>query len=129
MADWNDLCAYVRSNYKITSEKEGFINLLFETDDLRSQRVFITKSGSIQDSEWADIVTVVGKTSDLDPAQALVRNWNMKIGFFAHLDDSLCFVHRFPLLDLQSSELDAPLRLVARFGDQLEKEFTGKDLH
>ena len=128
MADWNDLRTHIKNTYKIAAEEENFVRLNFETKDLRTQLVTVARSDKIGDSEWAEIATPVCRTSDIDPAVALERNFSFKLGFLGSFDGYVYFMHRVALLDMQQSEFDLPLELVAIWGDELEREFTGKDV-
>src|SRR5665647_925790 len=100
MADWNGLVAHIKSSYKIDGEGEGYVNLLFETSDLRTQKVQVVRSGEWLGTDWADIRTIVGDASSLSPNDALERNMNLKCGFLGVVDDHLWLLHRFPLRDL-----------------------------
>ena len=129
MADWNGLVAHIKSKYKIKAEGEGWVNLLFETSDLRTQLVQVVRGGEWLGTDWADIRTIVGDASSLSPNEALERNITLKCGFFGVIDGHLWLLHRFPLADLDINEFEVPLEIIVNYGDVLEKELTGKDEH
>ena len=128
MADWETLRAYIKNTYNVADESDGFMKLIFKFDDLRSQMVFVSRSGEVAGSEWAEIGTVVGTEEHLSAKDAMRRNTEMKCGALGMLDDGkILFFHRFPLKDLQTDEFEGPFHLVITYGDVLEKELTGRD--
>ena len=127
MADWNGLVAHIKSAYKITGEGKDYINMLFETSDLRTQRVQVYHSGDLLDTDWVDIRTIVADASRLSPNEALERNMKLKCGFFGVAEGHLWLLHRFPIRDLEINEFAVPLDIIVNYGDMVEKELTGKD--
>jgi hypothetical protein len=132
MADWNDLRAYVKKRCAVTFEgDDGSLVVKFRgvsDDPERTQKIAVCRWGPILDSDWAEISTPVCLECHIDPADALRRNAGMTVGFLALVDGVVRLVYRFPLADVQASEIDKPLQALAVYGDELEQELTGRDV-
>ena len=125
MANWNALRNYIQSRYTIAQDDLDVLHLVFETSTGRTQKVLVSK---IEDSGWAMISTAVCQEGDIDPRQALVRNFGMIIGSLALVEDGpVVFKHTFPLADLDPQEFEQPLQMVVEYGDRLERELTVGD--
>ena len=125
MADWSALRNYIKGNYKIAKDELDTLGLLFETEDGRSQQVFV---GNMGDSGWAMVYTAVCPEGAIEPREALIRNSKMTVGHLALVEGGpVIFRHTFPLADLDPEEFETPLHVAVQFGDRLERELTGAD--
>jgi hypothetical protein len=128
MATWTDLASYVRSNYKIGMEEPGKIGLTFETDNLRSQMVFLWHMVLANGAEdWVQIESPIAQLLEIDLARALQEVGRTVCGGLATHEDLLTFRHAVPLLNLNINEFERPLLLVTTTADHLEGVLTGRD--
>jgi hypothetical protein len=126
MADWDSLCAYARSNYAISDDRPDRLFLDFQMEDGRTRRVGVMKCDELAGTEWAEILTVVCTESDISARDALVKNSQMFSGALDITETGLVvFRYAVPLDDLDTSEFDRPVTLIANVGDYLEGKFTG----
>jgi len=128
MATWENLAAYVRSNYKIADEQPKVIKLVFETGNLRSQTVLLWRmvlAGGAE--EWVQIESAFGKLGAVDLHRALEMVSNMVCGGLGLVGELVTFRHAVPLLNLNINEFERPLALVTSTADELERELTGGD--
>lgn len=129
MATWNDLTGYIRSNYKIASEREGLIKLIFDLGDLRSQVVLITRHALIDgEEEWIMITSPVANLGSVNLEVILREVGEIVCGGAALEGDVVVIKHAAPLLNLDINELERPLRLVTATADRLERELVGNDV-
>ena len=122
MATWEDLRSYIKNNYKIAEDNLDSVKLIFDVGGQRSQAVRVANAGE----NWATVSTAVCRGDQIDPADALRRNWGMRIGGLAALEDgTVIFKHSFPLASLDPGEFEEPLHMAVNYGDALERELTG----
>jgi hypothetical protein len=127
MASWEGLRSHVKANFNIAVDELDYMALDFHMENGRGQRVGLRKM-VVGDEEWAEIATVVCTESDISPRDALLLNGKMAVGGLAMWDDgTVVFRHSLPLLNLDTNEFMAPLKLAVEFGDQLEGQITGGD--
>jgi hypothetical protein len=125
VADWNALRDYIKSNYKVAQDNLDVLHLLFETSGGRSQKVLVSKIG---DRNWAMVSTAVCDEDQIDPREALIKNFNMIVGGLALVEGGpVVFRHSFPLGNLDPSEFEEPLRVAVEYGDALERELSAGD--
>lgn len=127
MATWDDLKAYISSNYKIAADGGDGVVLLFNTVQGRGQTVAVRE---LADSGWACIMTPVAHENQVDLRDLLIRNNNMTIGSLGLSDEGMVMLsHTFPLENLDANEFEEPLHRLVMYGDKLELELTGQDRH
>ncbi len=129
MATWGDVKQYLFDKYKIKSESPDgrVLTLLFETNGGRSQHVFVSLTGNDQIGQWARVESVIGQRDDVDIDRVLEASSDYVCGGVGIIDDFVTLRDSFPLADLQTSELEDPLRLVLTSADQLEQALVGVD--
>lgn len=128
MATWNDLAAYVRANYKIASEEDGMIKLVFEVSNLRSQIVMLwSVTPTNSNEEWVQIESPIGEFSSVDVVRAVREAGSIICGGIASVAEIVTFRHSVPLLNLNINEFERPLAVVTTTADRLEKLLTGRD--
>lgn len=128
MATWTELVGYVRSNYKIAEEKPGMVKMIFETEGLRSQVVFLwqqTLSGGTE--EWLQIESPFAQVGAVNLVQVLEEVGQTVCGGASLTGGHITFRHSVPLENLNINEFERPLRLVTTTADYLEQKFVGGD--
>lgn len=128
MASWNDLCKYVRANYKIMKEDDHSIMMGFAYEDGRSQVVFLWKM-VLNDGteEWVQIESPIGEFSEKNVAAVVRAAEKSVVGGIGCSGDVITYRHAVPLLNLDMNEFLRPLRLVTISADQFEKQVFGGD--
>lgn len=127
MATWETLRNHIKSNYNVSKDELTILSLQFDVGGGRTQVVVVAKS-MLGDYEWAQIGTPVCTEADLNPRDALLRNWDFVVGALVMMDNgTVWFRHSLPLKDLDVDEFEVPFHLVVQFGDRLEQELTGAD--
>jgi hypothetical protein len=103
------------------------VHIDFSFSDGRSQLVTVFPA-TLLNQEWGCVLTRVCSMADLEPLQAIKRNAGL-VGVALSLieEDDYVLTYSFPLDDLDPSEVDLALNLVATVGDVLEEEFVGPD--
>lgn len=128
MATWSDLMTYIRSNYKINEEDNGYCRLLFNVGDGRSQFVLLFHqrlSGGLED--WVEIQSPVGNATDLPLLDVLKDVGRMVVGGLSVEGDLALVKHSVPMANLDVNEFERPMQLLLRSADDLEKKYLGSD--
>ena len=132
MATWDQLKAYIHSNYKATEISPRAVEMMFSTSDGRSQVVYVSSLEGPNGEVWASIDSAIGREDSVDILQALRLVENVVCGGLAHLlvrDEHLVSIrHAVPLEDLDAPEFDQPLLMVTSAADEFERQLTGGDL-
>jgi hypothetical protein len=127
MATWETLRNHIKSNYNVSKDELTILSLQFDVGGGRTQVVVVAQA-MLGDYEWAQIGTPVCSEADLNPRDALLRNWDFVVGALTMMDNgTVWFRHSLPLKDLDVDEFEVPFHLVVQFGDRLEQELTGAD--
>jgi hypothetical protein len=129
VATWSDLLAYVRSNYTVAEEEDGWVKMIFDVGDLRSQVVFLQRHALLEGSEdWLVIESPFGELGDIDLPRVLAEVGKTVVGGAALVAGHILTVrHAVPLENLNINEFERPLALVTTTADRLEKHFVGGD--
>ena len=128
MATWLDLAQYVRSNYKIADENHDMIKIIFETNNLRSQVVFLWRQVLMNgEEEWIQIESPFAELGSVDLRKVLEELSSVVCGSLALTADHLTVRHAVPLANLNINEFERPLVLVTSTADHLEQSFVGSD--
>lgn len=131
MATWNELLAYMKSNYKLDLHSSGeMASLLFPVDD-RTQFVFVSKAGNDALGEWACIESAIGDLKDVDLTKVCGEvDSNVIGGIVVKSGMGKVFLrHTVPLANLDINEFEVPLLMVTMSADVMEKKFTSHDKH
>jgi hypothetical protein len=128
MASWTELTEYVRANYKIADEKPNLLKMIFRTDGLRSQVVFLMRD-TLMDGveEWVRIESPFADSDKVDLRRALEQIGQTVCGGAGMVGDVVTFRHAVPLVNLDVNEFERPLHLVITTADRLERELVGGD--
>lgn len=104
------------------------IGMTFETDNLRSQIVFLWRvefAGGME--EWVQIESPIAELESVNLDHALRAVGHTVCGGLAANEGYLTFRHSVPLLNLDINEFERPLTLVVSTADELERTPTGGD--
>ncbi|MFD5244456.1 hypothetical protein ACFWIW_07930 [Amycolatopsis sp. NPDC058340] len=132
MAEWADLVAFVRHEYRVVKDEpdEIRIRLSYGDDDYeeRAQTVVIAREIFDRREDWVQIATPFARVSDVDLATVLTEIGNtIVVGGLVVMGDHLVLRHSLPLVNLDINEFTDPLELVAGSAELLEQQFTGRD--
>lgn len=121
LATWDDVSSFVRSNWPVAGEVEGFLTVEFGTGEGRTQMTGIRlMSGGTEPR--LRIESQFGFEGDLDPAAALKMNGVLPLGAIAADEDGrLIYAHSMMLGTLDLASLDIALKTIAFYADQLEQ--------
>lgn len=126
MPTWSEIQEYARSKYELSEDNENSFKLIFEYQNDRLQAVIVSRFEAMN-REWVDFASACCKREELEPEQALQRNFGFAVGALC-LDDDVYVVRYSVQLDtMDMEEFELPLHVVARTADKLEQEITGKD--
>ncbi len=134
MSTYKEFEKYVKSNYKVGEKDkdapEGFMQLLFETSEGRSQ-VLMIGEGHKSDliGETADVMSFIGDLKGAKLNQALEVVYDFPLGGLMTVAGHLTFRHTILLDNVDENEIDVPLLAVAFLADILEQRFSGGDRH
>src|SRR5947209_10249186 len=127
MATWETLRNYIKSQYTVSKDELTIMSLQFDVGNGRSQVVVVAKA-MLGQHEWAQIRTPVCAEADLNPRDALLRNFGFVVGGLSMMEDgTIWFGHSVPLKDLDIDEFEIPFQLAVGLGDELERELAGVD--
>ncbi len=128
MATWSDLIGYVRSNYKVADEQAGMVKMVFETDNLRSQIVWLWRQALMDgNEEWLQIESPFAEVGSVNLQTALEEVGRTVCGGAAIAGNFLTIRHAVPLANLNINEFERPLILVTTTADYIEQKLTGGD--
>ncbi|HEX4224047.1 MAG TPA: hypothetical protein VHZ97_16885 [Pseudonocardiaceae bacterium] len=128
MATWEDLVAFVRSEYRITKIEPDEVRLLLEFDDERRQMVILAREVLDQREEWVQIASPCGRADEVDLRQLLAELGETSVvGGAVIMGDYVVLRHSLPLENLDINEFTDPLALVAGTADQIEERYVGGD--
>lgn len=129
MASWDDLVAYIRTEYQVIDSKPDEIRIEIEYEDEgRSQVIMICREVLDRREEWVQIASVCGRVDQVD-----LRRLLEEIGLTtivcgaAIMGDHVVLRHSLPLQNLDINEFTDPLNFVAGTADSLEEAFFGGD--
>lgn len=132
MAEWADLVAFVRHEYRVIKDEpdEVRIRLSYGDDDYeeRAQTVVIAREILDRREDWVQIATPFARAAEVDLATVLTEIGNtIVVGGAAVMGEHLVLRHSLPLTNLDINEFTDPLELVAGSAEVLEQQFTGRD--
>ncbi|WP_086822968.1 hypothetical protein [Allokutzneria sp. NRRL B-24872] len=135
MATWVDLVRYVKAAYRVISEEDGELRILYRFEpnfdgmgDEREQVVVIHREILDGKHEWVQIVSPCGLVSEIDLKRFMEEVGHTTVaGGAAIIGDHVVVRHSLPLENLDPNEFDDPLQLVVGTADELEEKFVGGD--
>ncbi|MBE1574592.1 hypothetical protein NQK81_44600 [Amycolatopsis roodepoortensis] len=132
MAEWADLVAFVRHEYRVVKDEpdEIRIRLSYGDDDYeeRAQTVVIAREVFDRREDWVQIATPFARVDQVDLTTVLTEIGNtIVVGGLVVMGEHLVLRHSLPLVNLDINEFTDPLELVAGSAELLEQQFTGRD--
>lgn len=128
MATWSELMMYIRNNYKISDEANGYCTLLFDVGGGRSQYVILGHQALDNGREdWVEIQSPVGNAVDLPLLDVLKDVGGMVVGALCVEENVALLKHSVPLANLDINEFERPMRLLLHSADKLESKYVGGD--
>ncbi|MER6669594.1 hypothetical protein ABT256_33900 [Amycolatopsis japonica] len=132
MAEWADLVAFVRHEYRVVKDEpdEIRIRLSYGDDDYeeRAQTVVIAREIFDRREDWVQIATPFARVNEVDLTTVLTEIGNtIVVGGLVVMGEHLVLRHSLPLVNLDINEFTDPLELVAGSAELLEQQFTGRD--
>lgn len=132
MAEWADLVAFVRHEYRVVKDEpdEIRIRLSYGDDDYeeRAQTVVIAREVFDRREDWVQIATPFARVDQVDLPTVLTEIGNtIVVGGLVVMGEHLVLRHSLPLVNLDINEFTDPLELVAGSAELLEQQFTGRD--
>ena len=126
MPTFDEVREYAKSRYDLSSEEPERFSLVFEYESGRMQKVVVSRFEAM-DREWCDFASACCSREQLDPEDAVRRNWEFAVGALALEGDTYVVRYSIALATMDLSEFELPLHVVARTADSLERELTGGD--
>ena len=129
MASWDDLVAYVRSEYQVIEDQPEEIRIEIEYEDEgRSQVIMICREVLDKREEWVQVASICGRVSEVDLRKLLEEIGLTSVVCGAVImGDHVVLRHSLPLENLDINEFVDPLNFVAGTADHLEEVFFGGD--
>lgn len=127
MATWSGLMTYIRKNYKISDEGEGYCHLMFKMRNGRLQNVLLFQNEIDGMGDWVDIQSPVGPAAGLPLLAVLQEVGGLVVGGLIVVDSLALLKHSVPLAHLDVNEFEHPMRLVRSSADHLERKYVGGD--
>jgi hypothetical protein len=142
VATWEDLLAFVRTEYtiaevgdaedeteyRIIEDNDNEVRILVEYEDDRSQIVIIYHEELDDSEDWVQVVSVIGRVADVDLRKLLEELGQTSVVCGAVIiGDHVVLRHSLPLLNLDINEFTDPLNFVAETADHLEEMFFRDD--
>lgn len=129
MADWPTVKQFLYSNYKVQSEVgdgDG-LRLMFNTEDLRSQAVYVWHAPLGNGEQWLQVSSPIGDLDAIDLRSCLREASEYVCGGIALVGDLVVFRDAVPMANLDADELIRPIELVVQTADRLERRFADTD--
>ncbi|MCX2731166.1 hypothetical protein OOZ19_13015 [Saccharopolyspora sp. NFXS83] len=128
MATWDDIAAFVRSEYRVIEDTGDEIRILIEYEDERSQVIMVCREVLDKQEDWVQVASVCGLVADVDLQLLLKEIGETSVVCGAVImGEHVVLRHSLPLLNLDINEFLDPLQLVADTADHLEETFFGGD--
>lgn len=128
MATWEDLLAFVRTEYRIVEDTGDEVRVMVEYEDGRSQVIVLCREVLDHREEWVQVASVCGLVRDVDLQRLLAEIGETSVVCGAVImGEHVVLRHSLPLENLDINEFTDPLTFVADTADQLEEIFFGGD--
>jgi hypothetical protein len=127
MATWTALKAYITDHYEVDADSGDSVQLTLRTKQGRTQTVYVSRTVSSSEIEFATIASPVGAVGAVDVTELLHLLDQHFVGGAAIVGTSVVVRHAVPLAQLDPDEFQVPLHMIARTADAMEKELLGTD--
>lgn len=127
MTTWTDIANHIRGNFLVTRQAPTSLRVDASWDDGRSHFVSIAylEVGEPMVHVSAPVGPRTRIATDELIAAALRRGCPFGVSYYA--GDHVGLVHVAPLASMDVRAIDLPIKALAEFADELEREFTGED--
>lgn len=127
MAKWSEVKRYLSNNYKISSQDQDWLKLEFETNNERSQLVFVEKKESNTGMEWIEISSPIGAIDQYEIPDILYDSV-VRFGEVVMENDGLLWLrHAIKAESLSYDELELAMSYITEIADSIEERFIGGD--
>jgi hypothetical protein len=125
MATVTEALDYIKSHYNtsLTSETSGVLSFKFEFSDGRSQMLFVAGQS---ESAFLSLFTPFAMVAEQEANVVLEKMENYPFGV-KMMGDLYGLAHVLPVKDLDLSEIEWSIQLLASSGDVAEEAFTSKN--
>lgn len=128
MATWNDLLAFVRTEYRVMKDTDDEMRIVVDYEDGRSQVIILCREVLDRREEWVQVASVCGPVENVNLRRLLTEIGETSVVCGAAImDEHVVLRHSLPLENLDINEFTDPLTFVADTADQLEEAFFGGD--
>ncbi|GAA3586525.1 hypothetical protein GCM10022222_84040 [Amycolatopsis ultiminotia] len=133
MAQWDDLVAFIRHEYRVIRDEPDEIRVRISfSDDAetegRAQVIVIAREVFDRREDWVQIATPFARVDEVDLYRVLSEaGETLVVGGIVAMGEHLVLRHSLPLVNLDLNEFVDPLELVAGSAELLEQQFTGRD--
>lgn len=127
MAKWSEVKQYLNDNYTISDQKQDWVKLEFETEDDRTQLVFVEKEESKTGNNWIKISSPIGVVEQYDIPDILYGSV-VTFGEIIIEDNGLLTLrHAIKAETLSYDEFERAMSYLAMVADSIEAQFIGGD--
>lgn len=128
MATWLEVKDFIKSNYRIQSETDGTLTLVFDSESGRSQLVIVMGIDGVGDLSSVRFFSPFARVDQIGPAQFANLARESVFGLAA-VGDYYGLVHIALLENLDASEITTPLGHLTGQADGIERNLgLGDDL-
>lgn len=128
MATWSEVKNFIKSNYRIQSETDGTLTLVFDSDGGRSQLVIVMGIEGAGELSSARFFSPFARVDQITPSQ-FANLAQASIFGLAAVGDYYGLVHTALLENLDASEITTPLAFITGEADGIERNLgLGDDL-
>jgi len=130
MASWQELGNFIRSNFPVAEETEDRFVFVFRmtlTGDTRTQVVYVMKQEALNGTEWAHIISPVGRFGEFNIEELLRELGDSGRGGVALIRDKVVIRHSIHLPSFDVAAFDDAASLVAMQADFAELRYVGGD--
>ncbi len=132
MSTYKQFENYVRKTWRVLEDRDakppkGYMGLLFETSDDRSQILLIHPSEDLGGGEVAIVLSRIGELSGNKLKKALEFCSECFIGGLVSIDGFIYLRHSILLANVDENEIEIPILAVSAVADVLEEKLLGSD--
>ncbi|MDH5492451.1 MAG: hypothetical protein OEY14_10905 [Myxococcales bacterium] len=127
MPTWAELQEYAREKYELAEDEPERFRLVFEYETGRRQAILVTRFEAMGRA-WIDFASACCRRDQMDPLDALRRNFEMALGAICLSGDIYLVRHSALLETMDLAEFELPLHVIARTADELERELARSDV-
>jgi hypothetical protein len=139
MATWEQVKAFIYTIRTVEGDTGDALKMTVGGDNGRSQLLFVARRetsmdlgpAGVYEEEWAVLQSPICRTDEVEAARVLEQTAGMVCGGLGLLQLAdgvyIALRHAVPLKNLDSSEIEGPMLIIAAEADQLEATVLGVD--